>query len=175
MTVLDELAVRAYCLDARIALAKLRFRKINPCHVPSGPKGGQFCETGGGGGGKEGVTWGNIIDRSGTSYEVRHTAVQRNIDNRKPELGTVLRHDFKVYAAGSKGTPKENYSGIGEATLTRSGDKVMDVQIDSRFQRKGIATALYSHIENVMGNKLKPNTQQTDEGMALWVSRTRNK
>ena len=28
----------------------------NPCQVPSGPKGGQFCETGGGGGAKTSIT-----------------------------------------------------------------------------------------------------------------------
>lgn len=40
------------CEDRGFEIADLgvEFSKSNPCHAPSGPKGGQFCETGGGGG-----------------------------------------------------------------------------------------------------------------------------
>lgn len=45
-----ELEQRIKDLAKRIAVAK-----VNPCHVKSGPQGGQFCETGGGSGGGSAV------------------------------------------------------------------------------------------------------------------------
>lgn len=45
-TVPEALQFRIEDLAKRIAVAK-----VNPCHVKSGPQGGQFCETKGGGGG----------------------------------------------------------------------------------------------------------------------------
>jgi len=37
-------------LSLGISAVRIRLSKINPCHTKSGPEGGQFCETGGGGG-----------------------------------------------------------------------------------------------------------------------------
>jgi len=37
-----------------VAICSARISKINPCHVKSGPTGGQFCETKGGGSGASG-------------------------------------------------------------------------------------------------------------------------
>lgn len=38
-------------LSLGISSVKIRLSKVNTCHVPSGPAGGQFCEGGGSGGG----------------------------------------------------------------------------------------------------------------------------
>lgn len=50
LEVSEDLYWRVLKLHTSIAVLSERLRKSNSCHVPSGPKGGQFCETGGGGG-----------------------------------------------------------------------------------------------------------------------------
>lgn len=40
-------------LSFKDILQEERLREFNQCHTPSGPNGGQFCSTGGGGGGSD--------------------------------------------------------------------------------------------------------------------------
>jgi GNAT superfamily N-acetyltransferase len=42
------------------------------------------------------------------------------------------------------------------------------VQVHPEHRRKGVATALYKHVETDMGRKFKPSSSQTDAGKALW-------
>jgi GNAT superfamily N-acetyltransferase len=127
----------------------------NDCRVPAGSSaGGEYCSPGGGGGGNR------IIDRQGTTYTVKDV----NFVDRKGNP----RRRFKVYEEGKE-------TAIGNALLSRSGRGIDEVTVDPAFQRRGIATALYSHIESIVGHKLAPTSTRTLPGQALWASRTRNK
>jgi hypothetical protein len=115
MTELDALAVRAYCLDARIALAKLRLSK-NDCHKPAGTsEGGQFCGTGGGGGAHiPAVT----IDRN-FKYEGTDPATKMLNELRQSQIVAV-----DSYLAG-RPIAGEYSDGKWRAVITGGGRKLM--------------------------------------------------
>jgi GNAT superfamily N-acetyltransferase len=48
---------------------------------------------------------------------------------------------------------------------------VNDVLVDEDLRRRGIATALYDHIENVCGVKLRPSRVRYADGRAFWKTR----
>lgn len=61
---------------------------------------------------------------------------------------------------------------IASALLSSSGEYVTDLYVEKEHQRKGIASALYKHIEKAIGKKLKPSPiHQTGEGKAFWKGR----
>ena len=61
---------------------------------------------------------------------------------------------------------------IASATLSSDKSYVGDVEVQPEHQRRGIAKALYKHIERVLGYPLKPSPlHQTDAGRALWSQR----
>jgi ribosomal protein S18 acetylase RimI-like enzyme len=62
---------------------------------------------------------------------------------------------------------------IGSARLSRDGEHITDVNVLPEHQGRGIATALYQHIEQDIGQRLKPAFVQTNAGKKLWASRTR--
>ena len=124
-----------------------------------------FCPTGEGGGvdpscGKGGVSVssdgsGTIKDKNGVSYPVLFEARTR------------------TYSIGVPGKESMLERGVtaGGATMKRVGDVVSDVGIHKEFRRKGLASALYAHIEKHIGKSLRPNDYLTPDGEALWASR----
>jgi hypothetical protein len=65
--------------------------------------------------------------------------------------------------------PKE----IARVNLSDDKSYVTSVTVDPAYRRKGVASALYDHIESELGSKLKPSpTHRTPEGNKLWESRT---
>jgi GNAT superfamily N-acetyltransferase len=48
---------------------------------------------------------------------------------------------------------------------------VNDVLVDEDLRRRGIATALYDHIEREVGHKLRPHHVRYADGRAFWKAR----
>lgn len=81
----------------------------------------------------------------------------------KHKLGINNEHHYTVHHAGKE---------VGEARLSHTGKHVVDLGIDKEHRRKGLASALYNHIEKHLGYKLSPSpTYQTSVGKAFWSSR----
>jgi GNAT superfamily N-acetyltransferase len=71
--------------------------------------------------------------------------------------------NFKVF---------KNAHEIAHARLSYNGKYVIDLYVQKEYRRKGIASALYKYIENVLGYKLEPSPiHQTDDGEMFWKSR----
>jgi hypothetical protein len=107
-------------LDQAIQLAK----KGNPCHVKSGPQGGQFCEMKGGGGGSKGgwsssapYTPKGTYGRSG-GLEHRFTGPKGTVDVRyNPSLPSapvwVLHDNAHSFSGPKAGAQKHLQSKFG--------------------------------------------------------------
>lgn len=127
--------------------------------APAGQStGGQFVAGSGGSGG------GQIQDKHGVSYQVSR---QQN-----PEGSG--RFHYKVTNASGKEVAHAHLSGANEKQGRPINTRVMSVGVDPALQRRGIASALYDHIERDLGHKLKPNPVTTDAGSALWTARQRS-
>jgi GNAT superfamily N-acetyltransferase len=73
------------------------------------------------------------------------------------------RSEYKVFQGGHQ---------IGSAKLDRSGTYVSDVDVRKDLRRRGIAAALYDHIEKDIGKGLEPSPlHQTGDGQAFWKGR----
>lgn len=78
----------------------------------------------------------------------------------KDKKGQVIGHaHFKV--EGKNLVPHEPLPGTNA------------VEVDEDHQRKGVASAMYSHAEKQTKKKLIPSSSQTDEGEALWAQKNR--
>ena len=139
--------------------------KGNSCHNESD---GKFCS-----GtdkalhvGREGEVSGSLKDKKGNEYIVFHTSKSKDDE---------VKHNFKVYQKDGfsiEQARRGNATGVVAQGETKWNNKaLMDIQVLPEHQRKGVATALYDHIEDLFGYSLKPNTQQTDDGIAFWNSR----
>lgn len=122
------------------------------------PTKNEFCPTGKGGGVDptcKADGSGIIKDKHGQEYQVK-------FDERT-----------RTYTVGVPGKEELHDRGVtaGGATLKRVGDIVSDVGIHGEFQRRGLASALYRHIEKHIGKPLRPNEFQTPDGEALWKAR----
>jgi hypothetical protein len=89
-------------------------------------------------------------------YEVKHNIL--DVDD---------AHHYTIHHKGKK---------VGEARLSHTKKHVVDIEIDKEHRRKGLATALYNHIEKHLGHKLSPSpTWQTPDGKSFWASRNTKK
>lgn len=85
----------------------------------------------------------------------------------KHKIGDNNEHHYTIH---------HNDKEVGEARLSHTGKHVVDLSIHKEHRRKGLATALYNHIEKHLGYKLSPSpTYQTPEGKAFWASRQTKK
>ena len=129
---------------------------------PTGPGGGRdaTCKPGGKGSGS-----GTIKDKNGAEYKIDHST-------RVDEEGNT-RHKYDI------STPDWNADkfgpNVGKVELNRAGDTAMHVHVNPEFQRRGIATAAYEHIEAHLQLKLKENWATTEDGAAFWASRNKPK
>lgn len=63
---------------------------------------------------------------------------------------------------------------IGRATVEHSKyshskhAEVLDVEVKPEHRRKGVATAMYQHAEQVTGRELKPSKDRTESGTKFW-------
>jgi hypothetical protein len=98
---------------------------------------------------------GTIVDKTGKQYDVQ---VHEHLYHTDPRL----KIEYRVV--------NEHGHIVASAELRREKTAVSSVFVHE--QRKGIATALYKHIEKHLGYKLQPNAALTDEGAAFWKSRS---
>lgn len=60
---------------------------------------------------------------------------------------------------------------IGDAYYSKSKKWISSVDIENKFQRKGLATFLYNYIEADLGIKLQPSNALLSDGKAFWKNR----
>lgn len=117
-----------------------------------------FCPTGVGGGIDPTCSpsgSGVIKDKSGVVYKVHYDK-----ENRTYTIGVPGKEDML-----------ERGVTAGGATLKRDMKTVSSVGIYPEFRRKGLATALYDHIEKHLGAKLEENWATTPDGEEFWKAR----
>lgn len=91
----------------------------------------------------------------------------------------VQREDYKDsdgkdrirYEVRPKGKAPGTWVIAGAIMSAKKPKQAMSVHVDHKYQRKGIATALYNYIEKDLGFELEPNWALTDDGEAFWNSR----
>lgn len=110
-----ELEQRIEDLAKRIVIAK---GKGNPCHVKSGPQGGQFCETKGGGSGGSG---GNAIMRpAGPMYDTMRTEHIRS-GVRFTSNDIARAQEQKLTVANLKAFGPKNLTAVTDASESLKG------------------------------------------------------
>jgi GNAT superfamily N-acetyltransferase len=118
-------------------------------------------------GGRTAEMSGLVADKNGTEYAILH---QTRIDAEGN-----IRHSFDAFEKDKfdlEQAARGNRTGwVAGAETTRSGASMMDVQVEKDFQRRGIATSLYSHAEDKLGHSLVANNALTEEGKAFWAAR----
>jgi DNA topoisomerase-1 len=63
---------------------------------------------------------------------------------------------------------------VATVSITDDAHHVVSVTVDPDYQKKGIASAMYDHIERHIGHALAPSpTHQSPSGQALWASRAK--
>jgi hypothetical protein len=64
---------------------------------------------------------------------------------------------------------------IGRATLNEQENYLINIRVNDKYRRKGLAINLYDFIEIVIGEKLKPSPDKiSKEAKSLWVKRNNN-
>ena len=64
---------------------------------------------------------------------------------------------------------------IGYVLIRRDQGYVRDVEIDEEYRRKGLASFVYDHIEKDLKIKLRPSSNQLEDGEAFWKNRLKRK
>jgi len=128
--------------------------KENPYHDPAT---GQFTSPSGSG---PTLMTGNgvIYDKHGVQYTVKH-------EYRSIVEGLAPKHQYRVI--------NDQGHEVAGMTLKANGQSAMEVHTSPAVQRRGIATALYDHVEKHLGYKLKSNWATTDDGAAFWKARSK--
>ncbi len=103
---------------------------------------------------KRGTGSGTIYDKHGVAYRVLHDG-DRN------------------YTISVPGKEEMQARGVtaGGVQLKVNKKGVSSVGVHREFQRRGLATALYNHIEQHLGHPLEENWGTTPDGEAFWKSR----
>lgn len=94
--------------------------------------------------------------------------------------GDWKKEGYKIELHGG-GTEPDAYvmfngNQVGRLTTKDLGNgniKATSVLVDAAHRRKGLATAMYQHIEQNTGKKFTPSTGQYDDGKALWSQQNR--
>jgi SPP1 gp7 family putative phage head morphogenesis protein len=107
---------------------------------------------------KSGSGSGTIIDKHGKSWQVTHI-VRENPEGKH-------RHAYEIHEVGGN----TNHAGVAGAETGWDKNRIMSVKVQEPQQRRGLATALYAHIEKHLG-KLYENDYTTPDGEAFWKNR----
>jgi hypothetical protein len=78
-------------------------------------------------------------------------------------------HDFKVTAKDKDGKV------VGSASFTHENKNITPVLslVNKEHRRKGIASGMYEHAQNLSGKKVKPSDQQSLDARKLWEAKDR--
>ena len=72
---------------------------------------------------------------------------------------------FVVAFLNGREAAKASVKLIGKKKLRMAG-----IGVEERFRRKGVATAIYKHMEELTGRTFVRGLKQTGDGLALWNS-----
>lgn len=98
-----------------------------------------------------------------------------------PNAGYRFSHEHHDLGDGNTLTKVNVHSPAGEhvgaATFTHKGPHLVpgSVVVDDDHQRRGIASAMYSHAQKQTGKAVLPSPNQTHEGAALWQGNAQQK
>ena len=106
----------------------------------------------------EGSGSGEIVDRVGQKYSVTHSLLEDGTGN--------TQHNYDVRPEGSRGNP------VASMTLDRNADHVAIIGVQQSYQRKGIGTALYNHVEQHLGRSLNPGPNLSPAARSFWRVRS---
>jgi len=94
-----------------------------------------------------------------------------------------LKQEYEWHECGDKDTTDNmlvitafwdsKYIGFGEFILKHNRLLPNNIEIDPKFQRRGIATAIYVLAERTTGLTTRPHNQQTEAGRAFWAQKRR--
>lgn len=85
--------------------------------------------------------------------------------------GTHVIRDYPNVTASTMGDAQRQ---VGEAQFVRRGGDIVghQVNVEPAHQRRGLATAMYDLVEYLTGQRVRPDSVQTDAGAAFTESRS---
>jgi len=97
-----------------------------------------------------------------------------------PSLGYKLSHTITPFKDGNLvhiDVHDATGAHVGNAKFWHNEHSLTpaSVVVDEDHQRKGLASAMYSHAENATSAKIVPSANQTEEGAKLWEGNLKNK
>jgi predicted GNAT family acetyltransferase len=119
----------------------------------------------------------NGADDLGDAQGHHHHLNKATLD---PNAGYKISHEHHDLGNGNMMTKVNVHSPTGEhvgaATFNHTGNTLTPgtVVVDEDHQRKGIASAMYSHAQKHTGKSIVPSANQTPEGAALWSGNKQN-
>jgi GNAT superfamily N-acetyltransferase len=120
--------------------------------------------------GRPGLEGGSLPRSAGTDLWGGNGVIYDKYHTRYDVLHDHRNRTFYISRPGSEDLLKRGVSS-GSATMSRDYKTVSSIGIQPEFRRKGLASALYRHIEEFLGRKLEPNWALTPEGEAFWKNR----
>lgn len=97
-----------------------------------------------------------------------------------PQAGYKISHTHTPFKDGNLyhvdvHSPDGSHVANAKFWHTKNSLTPVSVVVDDDHQRKGIASAMYSHAEKVSNAKVQPSENQTPEGAALWSGNAQTK
>lgn len=77
----------------------------------------------------------------------------------------IISYQYNVYLNGKR---------IGYAEIVKGQNTVDNIEVFKPYQRKGLTTFLYDHIENDLKIKLKPSEYLDPDGKKFWENRLKS-
>ena len=164
----DELKSFTVTFGNKVLSKKTFVKPASPSKVRPSARGGAkvvrkklttnaFCPTGPGGGIDNSCSptgGGTIKDKSGNNYKVSYDGDRT----------------FSIAVPGKEELSERGVT-AGRVILKMNKKGVMSVTVNPEFQRKGLASALYDHIEKFLRYPLQENWATTPDGEAFWKHR----
>lgn len=128
-------------------------------------------------------SWGSIKETWSDEARASSLAVRQNSHGDQILKAKTTKGEKYTISGKLKG-PSDGYSAhytvtldktgevIGQADMSRDNDYLSIVGVNSKYQRQGIGSNLYSAIEKHQGRKLKPSPDNvSDKAKGLWNKR----
>ena len=80
------------------------------------------------------------------------------------------QHDVRITAH----LPNGQQIGTTDLVHSLAGMNPINIQVDPKFQRKGIGSAMYQHAEKHTGKKVIPSIDQSPDAQKFWKQKNRN-
>ncbi len=102
-------------------------------------------------------------------YKIEHEPEMEAYGFTHPNQFNPKKHNFKVYAKDKQGNK------VGELEIQHGENHIESewTKVHDDHQRKGLASAMYSHAEKISGKKMEPAYEQSLEGERFWAQPNR--